>query len=510
MPSNKKKSSSKKKGAKKKSAPSQEESAAQEFDLIKQRVQRIEERCSNEIAAQLEESFQQEYPPSMDYEMEYVPSKSKKQITKEENAYSKVSKHFNEGLKLTETPTNIPGISRWHLVTEKMMDALDVVLNSATEPFLTTTGTDRRNLLSKVCLTIAQCRGKALDCTGHVAWAKVAVAADPTYSNTHNQLGLGYMNGRNYPKALEASEQAYRLGIPSQSSLPERLDCLRRIVHSQDRNSERELVLESRGQAVRWWQEMSMMRPTRTCAFCFGPGENKCSKCKTVYYCSRQCQRFDYKEHKQVCVAPSNVPQQEYPKPNFAQDELCSEDEWRFFQQVKRTLREPSTIIAASNNCHLGAVKRALMEGDDVNTLGSSVREYPVQMAALRREPENAVEIMKVLIQHGACPNVIRGDGKHLLSICRERAKWIDDTEPSMDNTFFRMQHGLLGDDTALQGVEREESQELVELVSNAIQQHKLCRLCKARKQNEAAKDAHLHVENLTDQLLARQNRLGG
>lgn len=190
----------------------------------------------------------------------------------------------------------------------------------------------------------------------------------------------------------------------------------------------------------------------------------------------------------------------------FATDEMCTDAEWEFFQQAKRMTKETSMIVVVSNNCHVGAVKRALMEqGEDVNTLGA-IREYPVHLAALRREPENAIAIMRILIQHGACPNVMRGDGKHLLSICRERAKWIDDPEPSMANTMFRLRHLLGG---ALEDEERRESEALVDLVSTAIQQHKLCRLCKARKQSKASKDAHLHVENLTDRLLAKQKSMG-
>ncbi|GAQ91157.1 hypothetical protein KFL_007360060 [Klebsormidium nitens] len=30
----------------------------------------------------------------------------------------------------------------------------------------------------------------------------------------------------------------------------------------------------------------------------------RCSRCRSVFYCGRECQRLDWTEHRQVCVAP--------------------------------------------------------------------------------------------------------------------------------------------------------------------------------------------------------------
>lgn len=38
------------------------------------------------------------------------------------------------------------------------------------------------------------------------------------------------------------------------------------------------------------------------CVICHGPGISKCSGCKNVYYCSRDCQRVDYPEHRKRCA----------------------------------------------------------------------------------------------------------------------------------------------------------------------------------------------------------------
>lgn len=511
----------KSKGSKKKSSAGTRAAQTTASPSVVEQVERIEARCTVAYAQELEAKFRQGYPPMIDYE-DYLDSLSNKQAKKVDAAYSKVSAHFNSGITLTSSPTGKPGISRWHLTVDKLLDAIEVVVEQASDAFLTTVNTDHRNLLCKICLTVAQTRGKALDPSGQVAWAKVAVAADPTYFNAYNQLGLGYMNGGHFKEALAASEQANLLSASYQgpetpaTTLQGRLGMLRAIVHDKSKSMHKEVILERAPQALRWYQEMGMELPAKRCNFCMWPGSNKCSRCMTVYYCSRDCQRFDYKEHKHSCVEPSAFKkQQEYPAPNFPVSEQCSDQVWSFFEKHKVLMREPTVLIAASNNCHAGAVKRALQNGEDVNTLGDSVREYAVQLAALRREPENAVTIMTVLIAHGACPNVIRGDGKHLLAICRARAQWIDDSEPSMENRLFCLQNkigGMLDADAPdpLERVEREESQALVDIVTSAIQQHKLCRLCKARKQNKLSADAHLQVPNMTDALLARQELARG
>jgi hypothetical protein len=153
-------------------------------------------------------------------------------------------------------------------------------------------------------------------------------------------------------------------------------------------------------------------------------------------------------------------------------------------------------IHSSSNNCLPNAVKRALMEGaSDVLVNDLFVCEYPIHRAALRNEPDAAVEIFGLLLRHGACPNVLRGDGRHLLEICRERASWIDDSEPSMGNIMFRVMHLLDG----LEEVERTESETLVELVTEAIKGHKMCKFCKGRKQATGWNNVHLNMPNMTD-----------
>ncbi|XP_066916134.1 uncharacterized protein [Clytia hemisphaerica] len=38
-----------------------------------------------------------------------------------------------------------------------------------------------------------------------------------------------------------------------------------------------------------------------TCARCENPGSQRCSQCKSIYYCSSQCQKADWRQHKRAC-----------------------------------------------------------------------------------------------------------------------------------------------------------------------------------------------------------------
>ncbi len=204
-----------------------------------------------------------------------------------------------------------------------------------------------------------------------------------------------------------------------------RRDLLEEIVNSPSKKVKtklmKEYISDNQGTAFRFWQDMDIPRPSKTCELCYSPGQSKCSKCKVVYYCSRRCQKLDYAEHKHVCVEPAKENLFEViEKPNFPPEELMTNESW--WKQLKQLAkaRDPSMLMVCANNCHLPAVKRALMEGGDANEKSQLMKEYPIHVAALRNEPENAIPLVRTLIQHGACPNVTRGDGVHLLAICRQ------------------------------------------------------------------------------------------
>lgn len=46
---------------------------------------------------------------------------------------------------------------------------------------------------------------------------------------------------------------------------------------------------------------LSILPESKVCAVCHQPGEKSCSKCHSIYYCSRQCQEQDWKIHKIIC-----------------------------------------------------------------------------------------------------------------------------------------------------------------------------------------------------------------
>lgn len=43
------------------------------------------------------------------------------------------------------------------------------------------------------------------------------------------------------------------------------------------------------------------------CASCGEPATQRCSKCKSVWYCSRECQLKDWKAHKEMCKMLTEV-----------------------------------------------------------------------------------------------------------------------------------------------------------------------------------------------------------
>ena len=44
------------------------------------------------------------------------------------------------------------------------------------------------------------------------------------------------------------------------------------------------------------------MEVNKPCGHCGKPeGKQRCSRCKVVYYCGRECQQADWKEHKKTC-----------------------------------------------------------------------------------------------------------------------------------------------------------------------------------------------------------------
>jgi hypothetical protein len=160
---------------------------------------------------------------------------------------------------------------------------------------------------------VAQIGGKFLDPTKHIAWGKAAVAADPEYWNAHNILSLGYEYAHEYGKALKSLEIAKSLGgwqenifrDGSSSTILERFDRLYEIVHGdkQEANSRLEWTLWSRKTLAQEAYSMQVVPvPDEICNACFWPGDHRCSRCKSVHYCSKVCQKLLWKDHKKSCV----------------------------------------------------------------------------------------------------------------------------------------------------------------------------------------------------------------
>mmetsp|Transcript_21970 Transcript_21970/g.32539 ORF Transcript_21970/g.32539 Transcript_21970/m.32539 type:complete len:539 (+) Transcript_21970:60-1676(+) len=472
--------------------------------------------CANSFAS----LFAADYPPQTTVRLYIRNELSKKEGNLADRAYEDCSAHFNRGITQFHNMPPDPGPenSRWHIAQGAFLDALEAAMRYP-GVFLKTTGMDHRNLLCKVCLSLGQCRGKLLDSKGSMAWSRAAIAADPQYSNGYSQLSIGLQHEQKYEEALENCQKALKGEGEIMPTIPMRIERLKPIVNSKPNSKEwkaalRAVLEDKRGPAVRCFQECNMARPKKSCAMCFWPAERRCSKCETVFYCSRNCQVVHFSEHKHNCIATKEEGEGggddgekvTFPKPDYPKDEWIEEQHWDMFRQSARFMGI-NMIQCAANNCHVGAMKRALMEENDVVKKVNKLQqnEYPIHRAALRNEPNAAVELVGILIKHGACPNVIRCDNMHLLDICRGRAKWIDDPEPSTGNLMYRMPYQLRGNGM-LEKVERRESTELVELVTEAIRNHVKCKLCKRQKATRVYADASI-CGNMTDELLKEQEK---
>jgi hypothetical protein len=251
------------------------------------------ERRSSESAVALALRFEADYPPSHnidDYE-DNLTGSVRRQAQK---AYSKCSAAYNRGIQLTNKASGEAGIScRWHAAQDAFLDAIDLAM-TAPGSFLNTHGSDHRRLLCKAVLSVAMMKGRLLDGQGMLDWGRAAVAADPVYYNTHSQLSLGFYHCGRYEEALaEAKIALASEGSELEPKIRMRVALLETTVYgskAEKKEAVLQVLTDKRGSAIRLWQEMGVTRPAKSCAMCFWGAENKCARCRTVYYCHRLCQ----------------------------------------------------------------------------------------------------------------------------------------------------------------------------------------------------------------------------
>merc|ERR1711957_425323 len=176
------------------------------------------------------------------------------------------------------------------------------------------------------------------------------------------------------------------------------------------------------------------------------------------------------------------------------------------------------------------------MKGGDVNV--KFLGNVPMHYAAIRNKPDKALGIMEILLRHGACPNTLRGDTRqHLLETCRIRSSWysswLEDLnkrpieEERIERDLEKVSLALMSECLKDQSGELKErmrsrvfmseklktksdklkemmnlregfeSTQLSKLLTFSIKNHKLCKMCKARKQLSV--DYHLRRKNMVN-----------
>jgi hypothetical protein len=249
------------------------------------------------------------------------------------------------------------------------------------------------------------------------------------------------------------------------------MNALEKILNTEEnsdkwRSAVRDHAMLCRNKAMDSYKERNMDCPRKSCALCFWPApeDMRCTKCRVVYYCHRNCQRAHWIDHKEICIATKQEDKGSepvFPELNYPCSEWASDEDYKSYKQEAEMI-ETDVIHWASN------IIDALMEEKDaMKKINSHDRYvYPIHRAASRTIPGTSVEFCSLLIKHGACPKIYAGDNKHLLDFCRDRAKWLRDEDAS----------------TPLSEVERKESAELVEVITEAVKNHVRCKHCKSQK----------------------------
>ena len=74
------------------------------------------------------------------------------------------------------------------------------------------------------------------------------------------------------------------------------------------------------------------------CSWCHQLTETKCSACKEAHYCSRKCQKSDWKKHKQICGKIKKLePREDDLNPTLVEareEDVAENDEDRFEEVV--------------------------------------------------------------------------------------------------------------------------------------------------------------------------------
>jgi ankyrin repeat protein len=160
----------------------------------------------------------------------------------------------------------------------------------------------------------------------------------------------------------------------------------------------------------------------RNCAACKNSGLNfkVCSACKNVHYCSRDCQKSDWKRHKKECKKATRkmtTIQQKFMKAVITKigkwnkvKDVLKEDKDKSIDLNIKYAKGYTVLHMATHDCRVDVITQLIRKGADVNARDDTGTCPLHCIAFIPRGKRNRMEIAKLLIKNGADVNMMDND----------------------------------------------------------------------------------------------------
>ena len=181
---------------------------------------------------------------------------------------------------------------------------------------------EQGDALAHACLADMYAWGRGVDHNDieAVRLYKLAAGADPPVSGAQHKLGMCFQNGQGVDKDYDESRRWHTLAANQDHPGSLYMLAVLSIATQGDFGEAFRYLTLSAGYDDKGAIEMlesldfsstfeSLKKPHSFCVCCRSSSKlQRCSACKSVWYCSRECQRNDFKIHKLVCSTLKNMP----------------------------------------------------------------------------------------------------------------------------------------------------------------------------------------------------------